>query len=199
METYAQKLATKIGGRIAYPELLQLKEWRDKRQEIINRENNHYQVCKKKCMDDYFPKIVGHSGVYFQPATYEFIDVPIEIVHPLYGDIRYIDQQLRLVPQDEPHIPHVHHTYYVRRKLPWDYPNESLMLVCHTCHNSIHEKQIITVYMDTSFNEVQSLTVCTRCNGKGYIYEYNHVENGVCFRCNGACFDDWIAPTTYST
>ena len=27
--------------------------------------------------------------------------------------------------------------------------------------------------------------VCPRCHGSGYLGKYNHIENGVCFRCNG--------------
>ena len=27
--------------------------------------------------------------------------------------------------------------------------------------------------------------VCWKCDGKGYIREYGHVEGGVCFNCNG--------------
>jgi len=24
---------------------------------------------------------------------------------------------------------------------------------------------------------------CPRCHGKGYLPEYNHIQNGICFRC----------------
>jgi DnaJ-class molecular chaperone len=27
--------------------------------------------------------------------------------------------------------------------------------------------------------------VCPRCNGSGYLPQYGHVENGICFRCRG--------------
>jgi hypothetical protein len=26
---------------------------------------------------------------------------------------------------------------------------------------------------------------CDRCNGSGYIPRYNHIENGICFKCRG--------------
>lgn len=198
MDTYAEKLVAKAGGRIAYADLLLLKEWKDKRQQIKHREHNHCQVCKEKCMDDYLPKLVGRSGVFFEPATYEEVDAEIEIVHPIYGVVgTYPGQEMKLVPQDIPRFAHIHHTYYVWRKLPWDYPNESLMLVCHLCHADIHETQQITVYTDTNFNQSQSLTLCSRCNGTGYLFQHSHIENGVCFRCNGACFDEWMVPMTY--
>lgn len=37
---------------------------------------------------------------------------------------------------------HVHHSYYERRKLPWEYPDGSLIALCATCHGKQHpEKQ----------------------------------------------------------
>jgi len=26
---------------------------------------------------------------------------------------------------------------------------------------------------------------CDNCNGRGYIHNFNHVANGLCFKCNG--------------
>jgi len=34
---------------------------------------------------------------------------------------------------------HVHHGYYEKDKNPWDYPNESLSVLCDDCHNDIHK------------------------------------------------------------
>lgn len=34
----------------------------------------------------------------------------------------------------------VHHFYYVARREPWDYPNDSLVTVCRNCHQSITDR-----------------------------------------------------------
>lgn len=34
---------------------------------------------------------------------------------------------------------HVHHTYYERDRAPWDYPSDSLVLLCSVCHTNIRE------------------------------------------------------------
>jgi hypothetical protein len=34
---------------------------------------------------------------------------------------------------------HVHHTYYVRDRMPWDYPDESLRCWCTYCHGLFHD------------------------------------------------------------
>jgi hypothetical protein len=36
-----------------------------------------------------------------------------------------------------------HHKYYVKGKMPWDYPPDALVTVCKACHEKRHEKQII--------------------------------------------------------
>lgn len=33
---------------------------------------------------------------------------------------------------------HVHHTYYEYGKMPWEYPEESLIVVCKECHSKLH-------------------------------------------------------------
>lgn len=38
---------------------------------------------------------------------------------------------------------HVHHTYYKPNKHPWQYPNASLITLCHQCHKIEH--QLITL------------------------------------------------------
>jgi len=40
----------------------------------------------------------------------------------------------------------VHHTYYVKGRLPWEYPNHSLITLCINCHEIIHEKKKAAKY-----------------------------------------------------
>lgn len=57
-------------------------------------------------------------------------------------------------------------------------PNkEQLNLVLDTeCHNS----------MDNNFTEINlHINQCDRCNGQGNIPKYNHISNGICFKCYG--------------
>lgn len=36
---------------------------------------------------------------------------------------------------------HVHHRWYERGRMPWDYPNSALWTLCDRCHKSIGEYQ----------------------------------------------------------
>lgn len=35
----------------------------------------------------------------------------------------------------------VHHTHYIGKADPWDYPDESLMTLCNNCHIEEHERK----------------------------------------------------------
>ena len=88
---------------------------------------------------------------------------------------------------------HVHHTYYQIDKLPWEYPDESLQTLCRSCHEKVHEEEIIPV-RDASGIKIGNYKPCTRCHGAGWFPEYLHVQNGICFKCNGVKYlsDEFI-------
>lgn len=44
-----------------------------------------------------------------------------------------------LACDDEKSTLHVHHCYYVSKREPWDYPNESLLTFCAKCHKDVDE------------------------------------------------------------
>lgn len=71
--------------------------------------------------------------------------------------------------------------------LPWEYPIKSLKTLCKKCHEAIHKITKVPVYFDSSLEAIFGFKLnCTRCNGIGYLEEYNHVKNGVCFECGGS-------------
>ncbi|HVK09338.1 MAG TPA: hypothetical protein VM597_11225 [Gemmataceae bacterium] len=84
----------------------------------------------------------------------------------------------------------VHHRYYVRGWLPWDYPDDALTTLCLACHRELHEKESMPVYEVINGKLVRiNWRPCIRCLGAGFFPQYTHVEGGVCFRCRGARFD----------
>lgn len=84
----------------------------------------------------------------------------------------------------------VHHRYYVRGSLPWEYPDEALSTLCLACHGKLHEKELVPVY-DVIDGRLVRITwrPCIRCLGAGFLPQYTHLEGGVCFRCWGTRFD----------
>ena len=87
---------------------------------------------------------------------------------------------------------HVHHRYYVHGCPAWEYDNDALITLCEDCHFKIHKNNRIKVYTDFSLKTELKYTPCLRCNGMGYIKEYLHIRNGICFRCMGLKYEELI-------
>lgn len=79
----------------------------------------------------------------------------------------------------------VHHKYYQKGKLAWDYDNDALVTLCVDCHKIEHEQTRIPVYNEHRRLLVYS-TICNRCNGRGVLKEYQYNLGGSCFKCWGA-------------
>lgn len=78
----------------------------------------------------------------------------------------------------------IHHEYYIHGKKPWEYPNEALITLCANCHHKRHQEKQIPLYTE-SHHLIKNLITCCRCGGTGYLPQYHHVENGICFNCWG--------------
>lgn len=86
---------------------------------------------------------------------------------------------------------HIHHKCYQEGKLAWEYDLSKLQTLCWTCHETLHKEQTIPV-LDEHGNEKGFLTNCTRCHGAGIFPEFKHIDFGVCFRCNGKKFEEYL-------
>jgi len=86
---------------------------------------------------------------------------------------------------------HVHHEYYQDNTLPWDYPDDALRTLCWMCHEELHAEQPVKWLNEYGFPK-GVLKPCERCYGAGYIPKYSHVENGICFKCNGAKYSSFM-------
>lgn len=86
---------------------------------------------------------------------------------------------------------HVHHTFYQQGKLPWEYPCDSLITLCWYCHIKLHENETVPNLNEQGV-EIGRLTYCLRCWSAGYFPQYSHVDNGICFRCEGARYEELI-------
>jgi len=86
----------------------------------------------------------------------------------------------------------LHHDYYIQGWLPWDYPDDALIPLCRSCHQTFHENYQVVVYEEINGELVskEKLQKCLRCHGAGYIPQYRHVENGICFRCWGNRYEN---------
>ncbi|NVN97217.1 hypothetical protein HXX01_03230 [Candidatus Nomurabacteria bacterium] len=86
---------------------------------------------------------------------------------------------------------HVHHNYYLSEKKPWEYGDDALTTLCPTCHEELHKDGKTGIH-DNNGNVIGLLTNCFRCHGAGWFPEFHHVQEGICFRCNGAKYEELI-------
>ena len=163
-------------GIIPYEELLNTVEWREKREKILKRDDYYCQKCGKS-------ETMWHNGFItfnlYKRTFYKQDGERIAVEHP--------------EKSDRPIYLHVHHTFYILGKLPWDYDDNTLQTLCNWCHWVFHEKEKVPVYAQTA-NELKEMnyTPCKRCNGAGIFPEYKHVQAGLCFRCRGTRYEELI-------
>ena len=83
--------------------------------------------------------------------------------------------------------------FYDLEKLPWEYEDIALITLCDQCHSDVHDNDEFKIYtiVNGELREIL-LKLCSRCKGSGFLPLYMHVENGICFRCRGAKFEELI-------
>lgn len=85
----------------------------------------------------------------------------------------------------------VHHRYYLYKNDPWDHPDEALITLCERCHKLVHITLSPLIYVVVKGQLVRmNFTPCSRCHGTGYFPEYRKIQNGICFRCRGECYEE---------
>jgi 5-methylcytosine-specific restriction endonuclease McrA len=81
---------------------------------------------------------------------------------------------------------HVHHKYYIKDHMPWEYNNDALVTLCPECHQKRHLQNKVPLFSkDKQQTIIDNLVLCDRCNGTGYLPKYHYYFGGVCFKCNG--------------
>jgi len=166
---------------IPYSEYLKTDEWKSKRLEILDRDNFRCINCG------------GYETEFLKKknSINEFSLIWSQIKFIFWTDINGKGRTSKLItPKGEPDKSYnlqVHHKKYIINKLPWDYLNNDLETLCNYCHTEVHRNETIPIYSEDGLSIVQYKN-CDRCGGTGYFPEYKHIQNGVCFKCNGARF-----------
>ena len=191
-----------------YKEKLNNIDWKLFRQRILERDDHACQRCArwkwKRLADEEYQAEVNLQAVdqMINPFIFLFEDADIERVQK--DDPQLASQMRELKIKNKPPLPswyisndfnlllEVHHIDYINGALPWEYPDSWLQTLCEDCHHKVHFGDENTspaprkVYKDKTRREEMILNVCTKCNGRGYIWEYRHIVGGICFDCGGA-------------
>lgn len=85
----------------------------------------------------------------------------------------------------------VHHLCYRKNTEIWNQKNEEYATLCNICHQITHQHFKIPV-IDSNNVKIESLVPCKKCGGRRILSEFRHVEGGICFRCRGEGFENYI-------
>ena len=210
---------------MTYSELLNSPDWRQKRLEILKRDDCVCQNCNNIkietfiqsyglldrrstnskrliykifenqetsiAIDSFKPynQIVKNIMLYLDKTQDNYF-VPIAARRLKKGEIDSIDVDILTNEWIFVNNLHIHHKYYIKDKLPWEYNTDALQTLCWNCHEELHKNVQVPIYLN---NEVYGyLTPCFRCFGAGQFPEFCHIQSGICFRCNGAKYEELI-------
>jgi hypothetical protein len=165
-----------------YSELLKSPEWARLRTIQFDKANNICKHCEKEKNWDFDAA----------PGEFYAIEVEQDELEKFLGSGKLVYLKVT-----NPVILHLHHTYYVRNTLPWDYPDTCFEVLCADCHNNVHRSNKILMYASHELGQSQHLTACNKCLGTGYLGHYYYYLHGVCFNCDGAGFEELKGTFSY--
>ncbi|MBB6611105.1 HNH endonuclease [Pontibacter sp. Tf4] len=168
---------------IPYAQYLRTCNWKSKRLEILDRDSFRCQGCGGYETEN--KQIVDVFGM--KSSSKHLLWKDTKVIHwtDLSGNKRSSTLNIPEGKPDKPYNLQVHHKRYVQNRLPWEYDNEDLIVLCNYCHKQEHDNTEILVF-DELGNNIKDYGKCGKCGGTGYIPEYNQVQGGVCFPCHGA-------------
>ena len=212
---FAELLQKQAGSYATYQMLLQTTEWEEKRGLILKRDNHKCGKCGKwatlkQCYD--FEKGPQVEDIWFDDSSLDWTSdetgtvpryKPSEEIFGKNAQVICYNGGMAEIHAGKPYHMEIHHQYYIRAYLPWQYNDEALVTLCNWCHRETHETGApIPVFptqaaRDEVLRKVADFkqkafyyTSCSRCGGSGDIPSYKHVEGGVCFRCGGSGYDE---------
>ncbi|HLP50593.1 MAG TPA: hypothetical protein VK154_06885 [Chitinophagales bacterium] len=133
METLADKVAS-FGSleNIPYSELLKTQEWQKRRMEIIRRDDYMCTKCGEKRTTKLWD---GHYNIEIDDCwEYTFDGETFKIE---------TEPQFIFTEKDNPIYLHVHHLYYSKGYLPWEYPDSALVTLCEAHHRELHSDKAL--------------------------------------------------------
>jgi hypothetical protein len=133
---------------------------------------------EKKLLEEYKSSL---SQIGFEISA---VSLYQKLIHEMSVKAKMLDTKLDKLKWHYVGGLHIHHTYYQKGRLPWEYPNNSLDTLCWLCHEKIHQNTTIEV-KDPITKKSEFMKRCSKCHGAGIIPYYHHISSGICFSCNG--------------
>jgi hypothetical protein len=206
MYNYGQIANTlsRLSRKEQYEMLLQTSEWFNFRNKIIERDNRTCVKCNKiegpskvlpiseeektnrdkiglEWMINFWEDMLNKKLTNAEKIKISIDCKPLQIVGYFIKEV----------------VLNVHHKYYYWTCLPWQYELNDLETLCSECHRKTHLENKIVTYYDEKKEYYIEEELCSRCGGEGYIKDFKHIQEGICFSClgRGIIFNDephWV-------
>lgn len=173
----------------AYGDLLKLKFWKERKNQILLRDKNTCTICGLQ--GTIVERNLNKEGFAYKTIETSTRQIP---ENPDYEiTIDDINSMRVIYIPTEPVVLHVHHHYYLLDSLPWEYNNKVLITYCSHCHHKWHRENKAIVYQKVGGKYYKRiLTPCERCNGVGSLEQFDYYMDGICFKCFGARYNELI-------
>ncbi|SRR5258706_9258254 len=172
-----------------YSDLLKLSQWKNKRNDVLRRDSRICTTCGLE--GTIIEKYSSHPDF-----SYIAVDVNDGYIpnSPAYELTIDDFNRMRVIYIPAPTvILHVHHRYYLLDSLPWEYNDAVLITMCSGCHHKWHAENKAVVYQKRGEQYYTlNVTPCDRCHGVGSLHQYKYYMGGICFKCNGARYNELI-------
>lgn len=177
---------------ITYSDLLNTNEWKKFRDEIEDRDNHLCVHCGIKA--ETAETLLTQDEVIANREEITFSHF-ILLENKLIVETRLADEGYHYRPIIKLLTPiskykhvwlEIHHSYYIKNHLPWEYDAKVLKSLCRDCHQKEHENLELIEYNDVTRTEFTLLKTCSKCIGTGHLPQYDYFKNGLCFECYGA-------------
>lgn len=164
----------------AYIELLKTSEWLEFRETILNRDEYSCTNCGKD-KDQSFEELPFDQWFMDYTEIQEYNQNVKQNKNEKFFEKSYPSRIVLL----ESVILQVHHKLYFANRIPWEYDPKFLTTLCIDCHRNEHKSKAISTYDSDAMNMKFENVPCSRCSGTGFLEEYRHFKDGICFACGG--------------
>lgn len=197
MKEYKNVTSALIGKSVReqYQLLLQTKEWYNFREKILLLRHGTCEDCQReggdieieRPQDEYereMNEVVEHNTAFRRRMKeIQSHDLYEQLLNGEIGGEKPYPSRTKTIGRV---VLEVHHKLYILNKLPWEYPQYDVKLLCSECHLAEHQRNEILLYKDDKKEQYRKLPVCSKCFGSGYLPQYYHIDYGRCWDCDGA-------------
>ena len=151
-----------------YYNIYESKEWKNKREKILKRDNYTCQCCH--CSNPSLGDVIVEKGRYIEVHSYDMHTGNYHIGSEKY-DIN-LDINLGYGKKIVMPILNVHHKLYIIDREIWEYDDDDLITLCQKCHQTLHSSEEIEIPIVKEITKGRFVKI-DKCTAKPTLQTFN--------------------------